>query len=148
MNTHPYLRAFLAGVFVPTLILPGMLLLFLILHYAFQPSFPVERGLIFPMSLIPVTWGLWNVLWKWSHPSTHLSVGAHGAVLPFLLLPAGTLIGTSSGVLHLGSSSVMWFQVIQISYALIALFFTAALAVYYLVWKYIVAFVNRTLGIA
>src|SRR5258708_25638096 len=61
MNTHPYLRAFLAGIFVPTLILPGMLLLFLLVHYAYQPSFPVERSLIFPMSLLPVGSGLWNV---------------------------------------------------------------------------------------
>ena len=93
MNTHPYLRAFLAGVFVPTMVLP-MLLVFLIVHYGFQPGFPVERGLIFPMSLIPAVWGLWNVLWKMSNGATHLSVGAHGAILPFLLLPAGALIAT------------------------------------------------------
>ena len=148
MNPHPYLRAFLAGVFVPTIILPGMLLLFLLVHYALQPSFPAERGLIFPMSLIPLAWGLWNVLWKWSHPSTHLSVGAHGAILPLLLLPTGTLIGTSLGILRLGSSGVTWFQAIQVPYALIAAVFAAVLAAYYLVWKYVVGFVNRTLGIA
>ena len=148
MNTHPYLRAFLAGVFVPTLILPGMLLLFLLVHYVFQPGFPVERGLIFPMSLIPVAWGLWNVLWKWSHPSTHLSVGAHGAILPLLLLPTGTLIGTTLGVLHLGGANVTWFQTIQVPYALIAVVFVAVLAAYYLVWKHVVGFVNRTLEIA
>ncbi len=148
MNTHPYLRAFLAGIFVPTLVLPGMLLkLFLLGQYAYQPSFPAERALIFPMSLIPVGWGLWNVLWKWSHPSTHLSVGAHGALLPLLLLPTGTLIGTTLGILHLGPSSVTWFQTIQVPYALIAVFFAAALAAYYLVWKYVVGFVNRTLGV-
>jgi hypothetical protein len=148
MNTHPYLRAFLAGVFVPTLMLPGLLALFLIVHYAFEPTFPVERGLVFPMSLIPAAWGLWNVLWKWSNPSTHLSVGAHGAILPLLLLPSGTLIATSLGVLNLGASGVTWFQVLQVPYTLIAVFFAAALAAYYLVWKYVVGFVNRTLGIA
>ena len=148
MNSHPYLRAFLAGVFVPTLLLPGMLLLFLLVHYAFQPSFPVERGLIFPMSLIPVTWGLWNILWKASHVSTHLSVGAHGAILPLFLLPAGTLIGTALGILQLGASHATWFQAIQVPYAWIAVLFAAALAAYYLVWKYVVGFMNRTLGIA
>lgn len=147
MNTHPYLRAFLAGVFVPTIILPGLLLLFLLVHYAMQPSFPVERGLIFPMSLIPVTWGLWNVLWKASHASTKLSVGAHGAFLPLLLLPAGMLIGTTLGILQLGATHVTWFQAIEVPYSLIALFFAAALAAYYLVWKYVVGFVNRTLDI-
>ena len=148
MISHPYLRAFLAGVFVPTLILPGLLLLFLLVRYAYQPSFPVERGLIFPMSLIPALWGLWNVLWKWSNPGTHLSVGAHGAILPLLLLPAGTFIGTALGILQLGSQSVTWFQAIHVPYALIALLFAAVLAAYYLVWKYVVGFVNQTLGIA
>ena len=148
MTTHPYLRAFLAGVFVPTLILPGMLLLFLIVHYAYQPSFPVEHALIFPMSLIPVSWGLWNVLWKWSNASTHLPVGVHGAILPVLLLPTGAFVGTASGIVHLGPANATWFQTIQVPYAVIGLFFAAALAAYYLVWKYIVGFVNRTLGIA
>ena len=148
MNPHPYLRAFLAGVFVPTLLLPGMLLLFLLVHYAFQPGFPVERGLIFPMSLIPVSWGLWNILWKWSNPSTHLSVGAHGAILPLLLFPAGAFLGTAFGILQLGSNGATWFQAIQVPYAWIAVVIAAALAAYYLSWKYVVGFVNRTLGIA
>jgi hypothetical protein len=148
MNTHPYLRAFLAGVFVPTLILPIMLPVFLIVRYLFQPSFPVERGLIFPMSLIPAVWGLWNVLWKASNRGTHLSVGAHGAILPLLLLPAGTLIATTLGILRLGPSGVTWFQAIQAPYALITPVFAAVLAAYYLVWKYAVGSINRTLGIA
>jgi hypothetical protein len=148
MNSHPYLRAFLAGVFVPTIILPGMLVLFLVLRYACQPCFPVERGLVFPLALVPAIWGLWNVLWKWSHPSTHLSVGAHGAILPLLLLPAGTLIATSAGILNLGSNGVTWFQALHVPYVWIAVLFAAALAAYYLVWKYVVGFVNRTLGIA
>ena len=148
MNTHPYLRAFLAGVFVPTVILPGMLVLFLIVHYVVEPGFPVERGLVFPLSLIPAAWGLWNVLWKWSTPTTHLSLGAHGAILPLLLLPAGTMIATTLGILELGSSDVTWFQALHVPYTLIAVVFAAVLAAYYLVWKYVVGFVNRTLGIA
>jgi hypothetical protein len=35
-----------------------------------------------------------------------------------------------------------------VSYALIAPCFLAALVVYYLIWKYIVGFMNRVLGIA
>jgi len=148
MNSHPNLRAFLAGVFVPTLILPGMLGLFLLVHYAFERSFPVERGLVFPMALLPVLWGLWNVIWRWSHPTTHLSLGAHGAILPLLLLPAGALIANCLGILALGASGVTWFQVIHVPYALIAPIFAAGLAVYYLVWKHVVGFVNQTLGVA
>ena len=47
MNSHPYLRAFLAGAFVPTLILPMLLLGFEILQLALQVPFPFERGLVF-----------------------------------------------------------------------------------------------------
>jgi hypothetical protein len=148
MNPHPNLRAFLAGVFVPTLILPGMLGLFLLVHYAFEQSFPVERGLVFPMALLPALWGLWNVIWKWSHPTTHLSLGAHGAILPLLLLPAGALIANCLGILALGANGVTWFQVVHVPYAFIAPVFAAGLAVYYLVWKHVVGFVNQTLGVA
>ena len=148
MNTHPYLRAFLSGILVPTLIMPLFLIAFIVLRLGIQISIPIERGIVFPMGLVPILWGLWNMLWQGSHPSTHLSVGLHGALLPFLLLPTGTLIATHLGVLQLGASHAIWFSSLTIPYAVIALCFTAALAGYYLAWKYIVGFVNRVLGIA
>jgi hypothetical protein len=148
MNTHPYLRAFLAGILVPTLIMPLFLIAFIVLRLVLQISEPIERGLIFPMALVPGLWGLWNMLWLGSHPSTHLSVSLHGAILPFLLLPLGTLIATQLGVLHLGATHAIWFASVAIPYGLIALCFAAALAGYYLAWKYIVGFVNHVLGIA
>ncbi len=57
MNPHPYLRAYLAGVFVPTLILPLMLTAFIVLRLVLQVPFPIERGLIFPMALVPAALG-------------------------------------------------------------------------------------------
>jgi hypothetical protein len=48
----------------------------------------------------------------------------------------------------LGASSVRWFQAVSVPYALIAAGFCCGVAVYYLVWKYIVGFVNRVFGIA
>jgi hypothetical protein len=148
MNTHPYLRAFLAGVFVPTLLLPLLLAAFVVLRLMLQVPFPIERGLVFPMALVPTLWGLWSVLWLWSHAQTHLSIGLHGALLPFLLLPAGTVLARHLGIVTLGASEVTWFQALHIPYVLIAFGFLAGLAAYYLVWKYIVGFVNRVLGIA
>jgi len=148
MNTHPYLRAFLAGIFVPTLILPVMLTGFVVIRLVLQAPFPIERGLVFPMALVPALWGLWNMLWLGSHASTHLPVGLHGAVLPLLLLPAGATIASSLGILVLGSHGVTWFQTSDVPYAWIAPCFLAALAAYYLAWKYIVGFINRVLGIA
>jgi hypothetical protein len=147
MNPHPYLRAFLAGAFVPTLILPLMLTAFIVLRLALQVPFPFERGLVFPMALVPSLWALWNMLWLGSHPRTHLPIGVHGALLPLLLLPSGTALATGLGILNLGSSGVTWFHSLHVPYALIAPVFAAALVGYYLAWKYIVGFLNRTLAI-
>jgi hypothetical protein len=43
---------------------------------------------------------------------------------------------------------VVWFGACFVPYTLIAPMFLGALAGYYLVWKYIVGFLNRVLGIA
>lgn len=148
MNSHPYLRAFFAGAFVPTLILPLGLAGFVILRFGLQITFPIERGLVFPMALVPSLWALWNMLWIRSHSSTHLPIGLHGALLPFVLLPAGASVATCLGILVLGHQGVIWFDAISLPYAWIAGGFACALAAYYLVWKYVVGYLNRMLGIA
>lgn len=148
MNTHPYLRAFLAGVFVPTLILPIFLAVFIVVRIVLIVPVPIEQAIIFPMALVPGLWGLWNMLYLGSHESTHLPIGIHGAVLPLLLLPAGALTATCLHVLVLGSHGATWFQACEIPYTLIVPCFLAALVGYYLVWKYIVGFLNRVLGIS
>ncbi|HTW78195.1 MAG TPA: hypothetical protein VME23_01500 [Terracidiphilus sp.] len=148
MNTHPYLRAYLAGVFIPTLILPFLLTAFIVVRFAMQAPFPFERGLVFPLALVPALWGLWNVLWLGTHDRIHQPLGLHGALLPFLLMPAGATIASCLGLLTLGVSSATWFNAITIPYAWVAVFFVGALAGYYLVWKYVVGFLNRVLAIA
>ena len=148
MNSHPYLRAFLAGTFVPTLGLPLALTAFIILRLVLQVPFPFERGLVFPMALVPTLWALWNMLWLGSRSRTRLPIGIHGALLPFLLLPGGAMLATSLGILSLGPSGVTWFHTVYIPYAVIAPIFLVVLVGYYLAWKYIVAFLNRTVGIA
>ena len=148
MNSHPYLRAFLAGAFVPTLILPVALTGFIILRLVMQVPFPFERGLVFPMAIVPSLWALWNMLWLGSRDRTHLPIGIHGAFLPLLLGPSGASLAGSLGILSLGSGGVTWFHALYIPYAAIGLAFLCALIGYYLAWKYIVGFVNRTLEIA
>jgi len=147
MNTHPYLRAFMAGTLVPTLVLPLLLGAFLVLRVGMQVSFPIERGLIFPMALVPALWGIWNILWQCSRERTHLPVGVHGAFLPPLMVPLGALIATRGGVLSVGVTAVTWFNAITVPYTLIALFLAIGMTAYYLAWKYVVGFVNRLLGI-
>jgi hypothetical protein len=148
MNTHPYLRAYLAGVFLPTLVLPLLLTLFIVVRILLLVPVPIERAMIFPMAVVPSLFGIWNMLYLASHQRTHLPIGLHGAVLPLLMAPAGALTATCLGVLEFGSHGVTWFQALYVPYALIAPCFLAALAGYYLVWKFIVGGLNRVLGIA
>ena len=148
MNTHPYLRAYLAGVFVPTLVLPLILIGFITVRLMYQAPVPVEQMLIFPMAAVPLLWGLWNMLWLWAAPRTHIPIGLHGAVLPLLLMPMGATLASCLGVLAIGSHGVVWFRLCFLPYTLIAPMFLAALAGYYLAWKYLVGFLNRVMGIA
>ena len=148
MNTHPYLRAYLAGIFVPTLVLPLLLTLFIVVRIVLQAPVPIEQAMIFPMAVVPMLFGLWNMLYLGSHTRTHLPIGLHGAVLPLLMAPVGALVATSRSVLQFGSHGVTWFQASEWPYALIAPCFLAGLVCYYLIWKYIVGFLNRVLGIA
>jgi hypothetical protein len=109
---------------------------------------PIERILVFPMALVPNLFGIWNVLYLWLRPRRHLPIGFHGALLPVLMFPLGAGIACWLGVLTIGGHGVTWFGVITAPYYLIALWFLAGLVVYYLVWKYIVGFLNQVLGIA
>jgi hypothetical protein len=148
MNTHPWLRAYLAGIFVPTLVLPLILANFIVVRLVLALPVPIERFIIFPMAVVPSLFGLWNMLYLWLHQRSHLSIGMHGAILPFVVAPIGALIASHLGMFEIGAHGVVWFQICQVPYALIAMVFLAAVAGYYLVWKYIVGFLNRVLGIA
>jgi hypothetical protein len=138
----------MAGTLVPTLVLPLLLVAFIVLRIGMQVSFPIERGLVFPMALVPALWGLWNILWEWTRDRTRLPVGVHGALLPLLMMPVGGFIARHGGVLTLGANSATWFNAVTVPYAFIALLLAIAMTAYYLAWKYIVGFVNRLLGIA
>lgn len=148
MNPQPYLRAYLAGVFVPTLALPLILAIYITVRLVLAVPFPIERFIIFPMSVVPPLFGIWNMLYLGTQARTHLPIGLHGAILPFLGVPIGATVARCLGILELGSSGVTWFQNLYVPYSLIACAFLAGVAFYYLVWKYIVGFLNRVLGIA
>ena len=148
MNTHPYLRAYLGGVLVPTLVLPLLLAAFIVVRIVLNVPVPIEQAMIFPMAVVPSLFGIWNILYLRSHNTTHLPIGLHGAGLPLLMMPTGGLVGYSLGLLQFESTGVVWFQAWHIPYAWIAIALLPGLAAYYLVWKYIVGSVNRVLGIA
>jgi len=148
MKPHPFVRAYLAGIFTPTLALPILLTVFIVARIVIQISTPIEQVLIFPMAVVPSLFGLWNMVWQASHMRTGAPIGLHGAVLPLFMAPIGALIATHLGVLQFSAHGLTWFQVCSIPYALVVPGFLFAMAAYYLVWKYIVGTLNQVLGIA
>jgi hypothetical protein len=148
MNSHPYLRAYMAGISVPTPLLLVALTLFSIARFVHNIPIPVERVIIFPMAIIPNLFGVWNMLYLASRPHTHLPLGIHGAILPFIIVPAGFLLGRALGFLKTTSYGFSYFGVVQVHYANVAVVFPVVLIVYYLVWKYLIGFFNRVAGIA
>lgn len=135
MRPHPYLRAYLAGVFLPSLVVPLGLIVFVIARYGVGLDIPIERAIIFPMAIVPNLWGVWNVAHLATRDRMRLSLGLHGAVLPVVLLPAGVLLA------H-------WLSVFEVPLPLIAFAAPFGIAVYYLLWKHVVGFLNAELGVS
>jgi hypothetical protein len=137
MNQHTYLRAYLAGIAVPTVFLLFIMSGYCVLRYVYDFPVPVERVIVFPMAVVPNLWGLWNILFIALRPRLPLSLGLHGALLPILLAPLGLVV---AGLLHFPASALVsriW--PIAAPVALIA---------YYFAWKYLVGFLNRVQQIA
>jgi hypothetical protein len=148
MKTHPYLRAYMAGIAVPTLFLLIVLCGFIVARFVFQIPLPLERVIVFPMALVPNIFGLWNMLYLALRSHRHLPLGFHGALLPFVLAPLGGLLAWSLGFLSAQSRGLVYFQQVTIPYAHFAIGFVCGLILYYLVWKYLVGFLNQVVGIA
>jgi hypothetical protein len=137
MKQHTYLRAYMAGIFVPTIFLIVVATAFCIVRYVYNLPVPVERVIVFPMAFVPNLWGLWNMLYVASHTRTGLSTGLHGALLPLVLAPLGILL-----------TRVLDFPIVHHSVGALPIVVLAVLVAYYLVWKYIVGFLNGVLGVA
>lgn len=148
MNTHPYLRAYMAGTVVPSLGLLVALTVFIVTRLVYQIPVPIERVIIFPMALVPTAFGIWNIVYVWSRPRRNLPIGLHGALLPLIMAPLGAIAATCGGLLTLGAHGVTWFHAVSVPYSLIAPLFFAGVVAYYLVWKYVVGFLNQMLGVA
>ncbi len=148
MNNHPYLRAYMAGIAAPTPLLLVALTLFFLARFVYDIPVPIERVIIFPMAIIPNLFGLWNMLYLATREHTRLPLGIHGAILPFIIGPAGFFLGRALGILHAGRNTFTYFGVVEIHYTFIGLVFPIALIIYYLVWKYLIGFFNRVAGVS
>jgi hypothetical protein len=134
----------MAGIVVPTLFLLVVVAIDAYQKYYFEvsnqfviplASRPLERALLFPMAVVPNVWGLWNMLYLRLRHRVHLSLGAHGALLVVFLIPGGI------GLARL-------FDTFAIQWQFALPMFPIGMAVYYLAWKHVVAFLNEEMGIA
>jgi hypothetical protein len=137
MNRHPLLRAYMAGIAVPTVVLLKVMAAYTIIRYVFDVPVPIERVIVFPMAAVPNAWGVWNVLYVAFMEKRGVSLGLFGGALPLLLAPCGLVV---TRLLHFSVPGEVF------HYAPFALL--AGLVVYYLAWKYFVGFLNAELGIA
>jgi hypothetical protein len=136
MNQHKYLRAYMAGIVAPTIVLLIAATAFTIARYVYNVPIPIERVIVFPMAVVPNLWGLWNMLHAALPPRLRLSLGLHGALLPLLLIP-----------LAIALVSILSFPVPSFVIHIFPVAVPIALIAYYLVWKYLVAFLNRAVAI-
>ncbi|MEK6374923.1 MAG: hypothetical protein AABO58_19785 [Acidobacteriota bacterium] len=133
MNQHPYLRAYMAGIVVPTLFLLVGMTAFTVARYVCHIPLPIERVIVFPLTIVPNLWGLWNIIYVALLSRRHVSVGAFGALLPFLLAPGGWLIA------HL----------FELPIPRVAPFlFPIGVVLYYILWKHVVGRLNAIIGVA
>jgi hypothetical protein len=146
MNRYPYLRAYMGGVTLPTAILLIVLTIFYMARFVCDVPVPIERAIVFPMAIIPNLYGLWNILYvALRRRRQDWSIGIHGAILPFILAPLGYGIARLLGILDVVGSELVYFHVIHIPVARVAIVFAVAVAGYYLLWKYVINFFNRVL---
>jgi hypothetical protein len=137
MNQHTYLRAYLAGIAVPTVFLLVIMSGYCVLRYVYDFPVPVERVIVFPMAVVPNLWGLWNVLFIALRSRWQLSIGLHGALLPILLAPLGLVVASLLNFPASALVSHVW-----------PIAAPVALILYYFAWKYLVGFLNRVQEIA
>jgi hypothetical protein len=81
-------------------------------------------------------WGLWNMLYLALRSRLRWSIGAHGAILPLVLMPMGYALARSLEVFP----PVQWDLALPMA--------PVGATVYYLAWKYLVGFLNREVGIS
>ncbi len=136
MNQHPYLRAYMAGIAVPTAFLLIAMTAFILARFIYNIPLQVERVIVFPMAVVPNLWGLWNIFYIALPSQRRLSIGLFGALLPFLLAPAGFLL-----------MRIVGFSIPSHAFAVLPFAFPFALLVYYLAWKYLVRSLNVIVGL-
>src|ERR1051325_6125225 len=123
MRSHPYLRAYMAGGLLPTWVLLVILAAYLIADTGGHVPAGLERAIVFPMAVVPNTWGLWNLIYVATELRRRLSIGIFGALLPLALVPAGVVLAAALNLrFYTAHEAVVVLPV--------------GMALYFLAWKY------------
>jgi hypothetical protein len=136
MNQHPLIRAYLAGIAIPTVFLLVAISVYTTLRYVYGLPVPIERLIVFPMALVPNLWGLWNILYTALLAPRHVSIGLFGGLLPLFLAPLGYFI-----------AHILQFPIPHQVFSIAPVGLPIGMILYYLLWKYFVSSLNAELGI-
>jgi hypothetical protein len=136
MKNRPLLRAYLAGIAVPTAFLLVIMSSYTVMRYVYDLPVPIERVIVFPMAFVPNLWGLWNVLHSAFLAQRGVSLGFFGALLPLILAPLGYCV-----------AQLLHFPIPHHVLTLAPVGVAIGMILYYLAWKYFVSALNTELGI-
>src|SRR5262245_30500577 len=129
MRSHCYVRAYLAGIALPTLVVCAAGSIAVVFFDRLEPA--VQRALFLPIAAIPVLWGLWNVVWVALGPHRRVQIGWHGAILPALLIGVGVLFAARLVVTPQRGCTVL----------------VPTGVAYSVLWRYGVSFLNSLVGL-
>lgn len=132
---HPFLRAYMAGIAIPTAFLLVILTVFVGVHRVHPEPLPIDRVLVFPMAIAPNLWGAWNMLYVAIRRRRDWPLARHGVLLTLIVGPLAWTIAHALGV-----------PMATVGTAVVA--YPFGVAMYYLLWKYGVRMLNEILGIA
>ena len=132
MRSYRYVRAYLAGIALPTLVVCAAGSITVVFFDRLEPA--IQRALFLPIAAIPVLWGIWNVVWVALGPRRRLQIGWHGAILAALLIGVGVLL---AGRLHVSEVTPLRGSTVLIPTGV----------AYYLLWRYGVWFLNSLVGL-
>jgi hypothetical protein len=136
MQNHIYLRAYMAGVTVPTVLVVFILACFVVLRFCYNVPIRIERFLVFPLAIVPGLWGLWNMLYIVVRKHWRIPLGLHGALVPLV-----------AGPLALGNALMAGFEISRSALTIFPAAVALAMLAYYLAWKYLVGFLNDVLDV-
>ena len=85
MRSHPYLRAYMAGITLPTMFLLVVLSIVIGVRHILELPMALEHFVVFPMAVVPNAWGAWNMLRVASSAVRRLPLGWYGALLAAIL---------------------------------------------------------------